>query len=141
MLLFKHKPLLARLTAGVRDEDGLTAVHLASRKGSHKFLDYALSMVSAIQQSISLEQYLNGLDEENSTPLHVAVDSGSVNVIRMFLKHGATLLHQACSQGIIEIIEAMVQSCGAGILFEGDQLQSIGGTSWREPSLFSMVPM
>lgn len=110
-----------------RDDDGLTAIHLAARKNSHQVLEFFISAC----RTHSAESILEFIDEENSTPLHVAVDAGNVEVVRVLLKFGACPLvikndippplHLACSQGKLEMVKAMVHSFGIDILHEVDQ--------------------
>ena len=112
-----------------QDEDQLTPLHLAARKGSHRTLDFWIQ--NCRQHGYPAEVVMSFLDEENSTPLHAAVDAGNTEVVKVFLKHGGSPLarkdeqpsplHLACSQGRLEIVKAMVEHCGKDILQENDQ--------------------
>ena len=111
------------------DEDNITPIHLAARMGSHRVLDFMMSKCKG--HGYPVEVVLSFLDEENSTPLHAAVDGGHGDVVQVLLNHGAdpTVLkddqpppiHLACSQGKLEMIEAMVQHKGKEILQCRDQ--------------------
>ena len=124
--IFKEK-VSFRLCAA--DEDNLTPIHLAARVGSARALDYMMSHCKS--HGYSAEVVLSFLDEENSTPLHAAVDGGFYPVVEVLLKHGAdpTLLrenqpppiHVASSQGKLDMIRAMVETCGEKILQSHDQ--------------------
>lgn len=104
------------------DQDDLTPIHLAARKGSHKVLDFIMN--SCKSHGYPPEIVLGFIDEENSTPLHAAIDGGFRKVVEVLLKHGANpvvikdtqvppfLL--ACSQGKLEMIEIMLQADNNG---------------------------
>ena len=109
-----------------KDEDGLTAVHLAAKKNSSRVLEFFI-----LSKKHTPESIVAFIDEENSTPLHSAVDAGNLEVACVLLKHGACPLvkkdnippplHLACSQGRLEMVRAMVQSTGKEILEHLDQ--------------------
>ena len=111
-----------RVCAG--DADNVTPIHYAARCGSHKVLD--LMITKALEHGYPIEGVLNFLDEENSSPLHAAVDAGHLEVVKVLLKYGASPvchngdqlppLHLACYQGRVEIVKAMVEKHGPGIL-------------------------
>ncbi len=100
------------------DEDDLTPIHLAARKGSHRVLD--LFMTMCISHGYPPEVVLGFIDEENSTPLHAAIDGGHTKVVEVLLNHGANPVVQkdsqvppfllACSQGKLDMIEVMLKS-------------------------------
>ena len=117
----------ARLSAP--DVDELTPVHLAARCNSYNVLD---SMISKAEEfGYPTETILGFLDEENSTPLHAAVDAGHAEVVEVLLKHRACplaskenqppSLHLACSQGKLGMVQSMVKHCGKQILTHPDQ--------------------
>lgn len=99
-----------------QDEDELTPVHLAARKGSHRVLDMYMSNCKS--HGYPPEVVLGFIDEENSTPLHAAIDGGYTKVVEVLLKHGANPTVQkgsqvppflvACSQGKLEMIKIMI---------------------------------
>ena len=113
------------------DADGLTPTHLAARKGSHRVLTFMLDI--SRMHGYPSETVMSFLDEENSTPLHAAVDGGHLQVVKVFLEYGASplvsrgdlipALHLACSQGKIDMVKAMVEARGCEILSELDQYQ------------------
>lgn len=111
------------------DDDGLTPIHLAARCNSHRVLDFLIDKCK--EHGYPTDTVLGFLDEENSTPLHAAVDGGNAEVVRVLLKHGANPLalvedmtpplHLACSQGKLDMVKWMVESCGKDILSHLDQ--------------------
>lgn len=111
---FKKKTCF-RLCAA--DEDDLTPIHLAARKGSHRVLD--MYMTKCKLHGYPPEVVLGFIDEENSTPLHAAIDGGHTKVVEVLLKHGADPMVQkdsqippfllACSQGKMDMIEIMLK--------------------------------
>ena len=132
-----HNSILARDTfrnkGGFRlcaaDEDELTPIHLAARLGSHRVLDFM--MCKCKSHGYTTEAVLGFLDEENSTPLHAAIDGGHTKVVEVLLKHGAQpntikegqlppfLL--ASSQGKLEMMQLMVKYSNVEIIFFRDQ--------------------
>jgi len=98
------------------DDDQLTPVHLAARKGSHRVLDYIMTKCKL--HGYPAEIVLGFLDEEDSTPLHAAIDGGHLKVVEVLLKHGANPVASkydqvppfllACSQGRLDMIEAIL---------------------------------
>lgn len=111
------------------DEDELTPIHLAARVGSYRVLDFMMS--KAIEHGYSPEIVLSFLDEENSTPLHAAVDGGHLEVVEVLLKYKAQpdvlkgkqlppfLL--ASTQGKLKMMQLMVQYSGKDIVHCRDQ--------------------
>ena len=107
-----------------RDADKSTPFHFAARCGSARVLDCMISCCTG--HGYPIEVLLQFLDEENSTPLHGAIDAGHVNIVKVLLKHGASPvvkngdqippLHLACYQGRIDIVQAMVEICGSEIV-------------------------
>ena len=111
------------------DDDGLTPIHLAARCNSHLMLEFCI--IKSKEHGYPIETVLGFLDEENSTPLHAAVDGGNSEVVRVLLKHGADPLalvedmapplHLACSQGKLDMVKWMAEACGKDILGHLDQ--------------------
>ncbi|KAL5457311.1 hypothetical protein EMCRGX_G034559 [Ephydatia muelleri] len=107
-----------------KDADDLTPIHLAARKGSHRVLDCIMNWCR--DHGYSADQVLTFLDEENNTPLHTAVDSGHIEVVRVLLAHGASAtesrisqvppIHLACLQGKLKMVELMVQFGGVDVI-------------------------
>ena len=132
-----HRLIMARRKEGsdpefrlcAADIDGLTPMHLAARSNSHRVLDFIISTCK--EHGYPTDTVLAFLDEENSTPLHAAVDGGNCEVVRVLLKHGANSLalvedmtpplHLACSQGKLEMVKLMVEASGKHILGHLDQ--------------------
>ena len=106
------------------DRDGLTPIHLAARKGSYDVLDFMIS--KAIQHGLQPQKVFECLSEKESTPLHFAVESNSLQIVRILLKHGASStaasgkqgppIHLACSQNKLSMVRVMVEHCGRDIL-------------------------
>ena len=134
MIIFESKVLANFLKAKKKntfktDDTGLTPIHLAARKNSHRVLTYLIQKCT--EYGYTLAEVFSFLDEENSTPLHAAIDSGNTEVVEVLLKHGASPidskgdlippLHLACSQGRSEIIKMMVHYVGPGIISSIDQ--------------------
>ena len=106
------------------DRDGLTPIHLAARKGSYDVLDFMIS--KAIEHGLKPQNVFRYLSEKESTPLHFAVESNSLEIVRILLKFGASPIatsgkqsppiHLACSQNKLNMVEEMVEQCGNEIL-------------------------
>ena len=111
------------------DDSGLTPLHLAARKNSHRCLDFIIQKCKDFGQTT--EDVLGFIDEENSTPLHAAVDSCNSKTVEVLLKHGASPiisrgslippLHLACSQGRSAMVRMMVEHAGPEIITHTDQ--------------------
>lgn len=123
-----------------RDDNGLNALHLAARNNSHRVLDYMLQHC----KNHSVDALLSIVDQEDSTPLHAAIDAGNLEVACVLLKYGACPeilkgnilppLHLACSQGRLEMVRAIVEQCGVQVLQKLDQ----NGRSALHYSAFSI---
>ena len=106
------------------DRDGLTPIHLAARKGSYDVLNFIIS--KAIEHGLKPQNVFRYLSEKESTPLHFAVESNSLEIVRILLEYGAspiaisgkqsTPVHLACSQNKLNMVEEMVEQCGNEIL-------------------------
>lgn len=115
----------------LKDDDGLTPVHVAAQKNSYQVLEFFILLC----KEYSLDNTLGFVDEEDSTPLHAAVDAGHLEVACVLLKYGACplvmkgdippSLHLACSQGRLDMIKAMTDTCGKQILQGIDQNQRL----------------
>ena len=111
------------------DEDDLTPIHLAARKGSHRVLGFMMDKCKS--HGYPPEKVLAWLDEENSTPLHAAIDGCHPEVVEVLLRHGASPtvakdeqpppIHLACTQGKLEMVCAMVKHNGKEVLHCTDQ--------------------
>ena len=112
-----------------KDQDELTPIHLAARKGSYRVLDYIFHI--CVKLGYTTDTVLNLIDEEHSTPLHTAIDGGSLEVVRVLLKHGSDPtvfkkdqtppLHMACAQGKLYMVAAMIEYCGNKVVHVCDQ--------------------
>lgn len=113
------------------DEAGLTAVHLAVHRGSHKVLDLVLKTCKSV--GLSIEQELKFLYSEDNgilIPILETVETGNVEVVKVLLRHGASplkaigknapALHFACLRGQLDIVKSMVQHSGSEILNYSD---------------------
>ena len=113
-----------------KDDDDLTPLHIAARSGSA----HSLNTMIAYAQSVGypVEKILGFLDEENSTPLHSAVDAGYTEVVEVLMKYGASPiamkddqpspLHQAAFLGSISVLKALGKHCTL------DQLEILDST-------------
>lgn len=107
-----------------KDDDDLTPIHIAARKGSHRVLECMMNWGK--DHGYTAEQVLKFIDEENNTPLHTAVDGGHDEVVRILLSYGASPteskvgqlspIHLACSQGKLKMVELMVQFGGGHVI-------------------------
>ena len=102
-----------------KDNDDLTPLHVAARSGSARSLDTMIAHAQSIGYPV--EKILAFLDEENSTPLHSAVDAGYTEVVEVLMKYGASPiamkddqpspLHQAAFLGSISVLKALGKHC------------------------------
>ncbi|XP_064404178.1 transient receptor potential cation channel subfamily A member 1-like [Halichondria panicea] len=139
MIIFENKVLVNLPDAEKKnalkifktDDSGLTPIHLAARKNSHRVLNYLIQKCT--QYGYTMEEVFGFLDEDNTTPLHAAVDSCNTEVVEVLLKHGASPvdskgdlippLHLACSQGRSDMVKMMVEHTGPQIISSTDQQQ------------------
>ena len=108
----------------ISDKDGLTPIHLAARKGSYDVLDFMIS--KATEHKMEPQNIFDRLSEKESTPLHFAIESNSLETVCVLLKHGASPtatsgkqvppVHLACSQNKLNMVQVMVEQCGQEIL-------------------------
>ena len=102
-----------------KDDDDLTPLHVAARSRSARSLDTMIAHAQSIGYPV--EKILAFLDEENSTPLHSAVDAGYTEVVEVLMKYGASPiamkdnqpspLHQAAFLGSISVLKALGKHC------------------------------
>jgi len=64
---------------GVRDNDGQTPLHVASREGN----------LSVAQQLLKFDADVNSHDHQGRTPFQIAVEGGHDKVQKLLLEHGA----------------------------------------------------
>ena len=123
-----------------KNAEGLTALHLAARNGSHQVLELIIltSRLLGCSSGVELELF----NAENITPLYSAVEAGHTEVVNILLKYGAIPtkscgskippLHLACAQGKLEMVKSMVEHCGRNILSQGDLDE-------RFPAIYSVI--
>ncbi|KAG2458316.1 TRPA1 protein, partial [Polypterus senegalus] len=118
-----HDALSTLLLYGARlcsqNKLGHFAVHAAAFAGSKKCLEIVLKKGEEL--GYSFEHHLNFTDKSCSSPLHLAVHGGNIEVIKFCIDNGAkvdlqqndksTALHFACSQGAIDVVKLMLSSC------------------------------
>ncbi|XP_066434673.1 transient receptor potential cation channel subfamily A member 1 isoform X2 [Eleutherodactylus coqui] len=106
-----------------RNKIGCYPIHMTAFAGSLKCMDLVLKKGEAL--GFSMEDHINFTDNEKSSPLHVAVQNGRLEVVKACIGYGArvdfkqidnaTPLHFAATQGATEIVRFMVSS------YKGDQ--------------------
>ncbi|XP_028924250.1 transient receptor potential cation channel subfamily A member 1 [Ornithorhynchus anatinus] len=99
---------------------GYFPIHLAAFSGAKKCMDIILEYGE--KEGCSRIDHINLLNHAKSSPLHLAVQSGDLEMIQKCLKHGAqvdleesgkcTALHFAATQGATEIVKLMIAYAG-----------------------------
>jgi len=95
-------------------EDKMSPFSVAVAKGAQSVAEYFAGVVQ--EKQLNLEDLLYNVDDEGSTLLHLAVDSGSLPIVGLCLKLGSkarqtkesdtsTAFHMACAQGSLEIVQ------------------------------------
>ncbi|XP_055738150.1 transient receptor potential cation channel subfamily A member 1b [Salvelinus fontinalis] len=112
-ILLRHG---ARLSS--QNKLGHYAIHAAAFAGSKKAMDVILK--AGEEMGHSIEEHINFLDKSCSSPLHLAVRGGNMEIIEFCIHKGAkidqqqvdrsTALHFACSQGATEAVKLMLSS-------------------------------
>uniref|UniRef100_A0A8C7DGH3 Transient receptor potential cation channel, subfamily A, member 1b n=1 Tax=Oncorhynchus kisutch TaxID=8019 RepID=A0A8C7DGH3_ONCKI len=102
----------------VQNKLGHFAIHTAAFAGAKKAMEVILK--AGEEMGHSIEEHINVLDESCSSPLHMAVRGGNMDVIKFCIQKGAkidqqqvdrsTALHFACSQGATEAVKLMLSS-------------------------------
>ncbi|XP_043850025.1 transient receptor potential cation channel subfamily A member 1 [Dromiciops gliroides] len=97
---------------------GCFPVHIAAFSGSKKCMEMLLKYGE--EQGYSRQNHINFLNNKNASPLHFAVQSGDLEMIKICLANGAqvnleengkcTALHFAATQGATEIVKLMISS-------------------------------
>ncbi|KAL7851688.1 hypothetical protein AOLI_G00220440 [Acnodon oligacanthus] len=97
---------------------GHFALHAAAFAGAKKSMEAILQ--KGEETGMSIESHINCLDRSISSPLHLAVRGGNLEVIELCIAHGAkidqqqcdksTALHFACTQGAIEAVKVMLNA-------------------------------
>ncbi|RDD38141.1 Transient receptor potential cation channel subfamily A member 1 [Trichoplax sp. H2] len=91
--------------------DGTTAYHLAAAKGNIRVMEVILQAVRS--REINIKSFVNSVDNEGETALHLAVQNGHSEATKLCLDHGAevnaqrknlyTPMHIAAIKGYINI--------------------------------------
>uniref|UniRef100_A0A674AIZ6 Transient receptor potential cation channel, subfamily A, member 1b n=1 Tax=Salmo trutta TaxID=8032 RepID=A0A674AIZ6_SALTR len=111
-ILLRHG---ARLSS--QNKLGHYAIHAAAFAGSKKAMDVILK--AGEEMGHSIEEHINFLDKSWSSPLHLAVWGGNMNIIEFCIHKGAKIdqqqtgscaLHLACSQGATEAVKLILSS-------------------------------
>ncbi|RXM29102.1 Transient receptor potential cation channel subfamily A member 1, partial [Acipenser ruthenus] len=99
---------------------GNTPVMLACSIDNHE----ALNLLAREEMGYQIERHINCVDKSGSSPLHLAVHGGNIEVIQLCIANGAkidlqqsdksTALHFACTQGAIEAVKLMLSTYNGG---------------------------
>ncbi|XP_076837477.1 transient receptor potential cation channel subfamily A member 1a isoform X2 [Brachyhypopomus gauderio] len=94
-------------------------VHAAAFAGAKKSMEVVLQ--KGEEMGLSIQDHINYVDKTISSPLHLAVRGGNLEVIKLCIARGAkvdlqqcdksTALHLACSQGATEAVKIMLLAC------------------------------
>ncbi|KAM5158043.1 transient receptor potential cation channel subfamily A member 1 isoform 2-T2 [Mantella aurantiaca] len=113
VMLFNHGAKLCK-----RNRIGCYPIHMTAFAGSLKCMDLVLK--KGEEFGFSIEDHINFTDNEKSSPLHVAVQNGRLEIVKACIEYGAkidlkqndnaTALHFASTQGATEIVKFMVSS-------------------------------
>ncbi|KAG8570642.1 hypothetical protein GDO81_011363 [Engystomops pustulosus] len=113
LILLNHDAKLCK-----RNKIGCFPIHMTAFAGSLKCMDIVLK--KGEEFGFSIEDHINFTDNEKSSPLHVAVQNGRLEIVKACIGYGAkidlkqidnaTPLHFAASQGATEIVKFMVSS-------------------------------
>uniref|UniRef100_A0A8C7WH49 Transient receptor potential cation channel, subfamily A, member 1a n=1 Tax=Oncorhynchus mykiss TaxID=8022 RepID=A0A8C7WH49_ONCMY len=112
-LLFKYGARLCQ-----QNKLGHYPIHAAAFAGAKKSMQMVLQKGEEVGYSI--ESHINYVDKSFSTPLHLAVRGGNLEVIKLCIEQGAkmdqqqcdksTALHFACTQGATEAVKLMLSA-------------------------------
>ncbi|XP_051738739.1 transient receptor potential cation channel subfamily A member 1b isoform X1 [Ctenopharyngodon idella] len=111
--LFKHGAKMC-----VQNKLGHYAIHTVAFAGAKEAMELVLKIGEEL--GISTSVHINYLDKTKSTPLHLAVRGGNIEVIKLCIIKGArvdqqqcdksTALHFACTQGALDAVKIMLSS-------------------------------
>ncbi|MCJ8744730.1 hypothetical protein PDJAM_G00122030 [Pangasius djambal] len=97
---------------------GHLAIHAAAFAGAKRSMEVILQ--KGEEKGVPIERHINYVDKSISSPLHLAVRGGNLEVIKLCIAHGAkidqqqcdksTALHFACTQGATEAVKVMLQA-------------------------------
>ncbi|XP_063779984.1 transient receptor potential cation channel subfamily A member 1 isoform X2 [Pseudophryne corroboree] len=113
LMLFNHGAKLCK-----RNKIGCFPIHMTAFAGSLNCMDLILKKGEEL--NFSIEDHINFTDNEKSSPLHVAVQNGRLEIVKACIGYGAkidlkqndnaTALHFAATQGATEIVKFMVST-------------------------------
>ncbi|KAM5314416.1 transient receptor potential cation channel subfamily A member 1 isoform 2-T2 [Glossophaga mutica] len=122
---------------------GYFPVHKAAFSGAKKCMEILLKYGE--EHGFNRQAHINFVTNRKASPLHMAVQSGDLEMIKMCMDNGAqlelmengkcTALHFAATQGATEIVKLMITSYSG----TGDIVNSVGGnqeTMLHRASLF-----
>ncbi|XP_073796424.1 transient receptor potential cation channel subfamily A member 1b isoform X1 [Danio rerio] len=102
----------------IQNKLGHYPIHTVAFAGAKEAMEMVLKIGEELGVSSTL--HINYLDKSKSTPLHLAVRGGNIEVIKLCILKGAkveqhqsgkcTALHFACSQGSLEAVKIMLSS-------------------------------
>ncbi|XP_067233966.1 transient receptor potential cation channel subfamily A member 1b isoform X2 [Chanodichthys erythropterus] len=111
--LFKHGAKMC-----IQNKLGHYAIHTVAFAGAKEAMELVLKIGEEL--GISPSVHINYLDKTKSSPLHLAVRGGNIEVIKLCIIKGArvdqqqcdksTALHFACTQGALEAVKIMLSS-------------------------------
>ncbi|XP_065335612.1 serine/threonine-protein phosphatase 6 regulatory ankyrin repeat subunit B-like [Cloeon dipterum] len=113
----------------VVDEKGMTALHIAAENGHLQFVKKFLACATEEVQNqdlgegfvgSKLKERLNRCDNEGRTALHLAAESGNVDLVELLLENnadlthadkvGRTALHFAAESGNVDLVEWLLKN-------------------------------
>ncbi|KAA0719270.1 Transient receptor potential cation channel subfamily A member 1 [Triplophysa tibetana] len=113
LVAFTHGAKLCR-----QNKLGHFPIHAAAFSGAKKSMEVILKKGEEV--GLSIDTHINYVDKTCSSPLHLAVRGGNLEVIKLCIAYGAnidqqqcdrsTALHFACSQGAIEAVKVMLSA-------------------------------
>ncbi|XP_017213756.1 transient receptor potential cation channel subfamily A member 1a isoform X2 [Danio rerio] len=112
-ILYKHGAKFCR-----QNNLGHFPIHAAAFSGAKKSMEVIL--LKGEEAGLSIDAHINYVDKSCSSPLHLAVRGGNLDIIKLCIGYGAkidqqqcdksTALHFACSQGATEVVKIMLSS-------------------------------
>nr|BBH84654.1 transient receptor potential ankyrin 1a [Xenopus muelleri] len=117
-----HEALILLLSRGAKlckkNKLGCYPIHMTAFMGSLKCMDIVLN--KGEESGCTIDHQINFTNNEKSSPLHLAVQNGNIDVVKACISYGAkidlrqsdnaTALHFAATQGATEIVKFMVSS-------------------------------
>ncbi|XP_016309980.1 transient receptor potential cation channel subfamily A member 1a [Sinocyclocheilus anshuiensis] len=113
VILYKHGAKFCR-----QNKLGHFPIHAAAFAGAKKSMEVIL--LKGEEVGLSIDTHINYVDKSCSSPLHLAVRGGNLDIIKLCIAYGAkieqqqcdksTALHFACSQGAIEVVKVMLSA-------------------------------